>query len=183
MPGQGAQVWVQPLKRVLKNGPTLTAAAEALIFPDYTLPAQYWTKPGQFIEFEHRGIITTPGATPGTVIVRVRWGGLAATILAVSPAWIPVISKTNVGWTLRGRIMCRAADPDLNTGLSLMVQGEMDSEAITGGFAALVQPTPGTVVSGLDNTIAKALSFTYIPTSATLSLTCTDYALNESATP
>lgn len=183
MPGSGSQVWKQPLKRGLQNGATITAAAEALLYPDFILPIGYFTKAGQFIEFEHRGIFTTPGATPGTATFRIRWGGLAGTIIAQSAAAIPVVSKTNVGWRFAGRITARAANADSATGLSLMAQGEFESEALTNSMAALVQPTPGTVVASLDNTIAKALSFTYQPSVATASVTCTDYGLDESATP
>lgn len=183
MPGSGQQVWKQPLKRGVQNGATITAAAEALLYPDYTFAIGYWSKSGQFIEFELRGIYSTPGATPGTATFRIRWGGLAGAIIAQSAAAIPIVSKTNVGWRLAGRIIARAANVDSATGLSLMAQGEFESEALTNSMAALVQPTPGTVVSALDNTIAKALSFTYQPSVATASVTCTDYGLDESATP
>lgn len=183
MPGAGQQVWLQPLKRNQQNGTTQAAAAEALIYPDFTFPIGYFSKSGQFIEFELRGIMSTPASTPGTATFRVRWGGIAGTILCASAAIVPVVSMTNTPWTFRGRIICRAANVDLSTALSLMAQGEFQSLAMPSGYAGLTQPTPGTVVSSLDDTIAKALSFTYQPTVATASLTCTDYALDESATP
>lgn len=186
MAGGGSQVWVQPLKIGVQNGATLTAAAEALIYPDFSIPPGYFTKSGQFIRFRLAGIYSTPASTPGTAIWRVRWGGLAGTILCVSPTYVPVVSKTNVGFELKGTLVARAVNVDSATGLTLMASAALDSEAITGGFAGLVQPTPGTAVASLDNSAAgtaKLLSFTYIPSVATCSLTVTDYFLEEGATP
>ena len=66
-------------------GTSLTAAAEALLVSDVQIPGGYMY-PGRVMHGIVVGKASSAATTPGTLTLRIRWGGLAGTILAASAA-------------------------------------------------------------------------------------------------
>lgn len=56
--------------------------SETIIFPDQTIPANYM-QDGRLLRVRAQGQLSTTG-TP-TIIFRLRWGGVAGVVLAVTP--------------------------------------------------------------------------------------------------
>ena len=80
------QFWQESLAWSTANGTTISnSTAEAIIFPNVTIPANYM-QDGRTLELIARGSFSNVVTTPGTLIFRLRWGGLAGTILAQTSA-------------------------------------------------------------------------------------------------
>ncbi len=94
------QVWTQVLYDLSVNGAANTSGSEAIIFPDQTLPFTLNATTGG-LRLTARGKISNAITTPGSVTFRLRYGGVAGTILAQTSA-IPlnIIAQTDIMWKL-----------------------------------------------------------------------------------
>lgn len=104
------QYWQESLVWATANGTTISnSTAEALVFPDTTIPANYM-QDGRALELNVMGKFSNVVTTPGTLTFRLRWGGLTGTILAQTSAislsataqtdimfriWMQIITRTN----------------------------------------------------------------------------------------
>jgi hypothetical protein len=94
----GQQNFTDILRASYVDGPTLTAAAEALLFPDYTFPADWW-KVERAVRLTMYGRASNAVTTPGTIQFRLRWGGLAGILLCDSGALTQNVAvQTNKTW-------------------------------------------------------------------------------------
>lgn len=171
------QSWSEVIAVQLSDGPTLTAAAEALLVGDVTIPAGYMV-PGRVLRLKLSGKASNVVTTPGTIRFRVRWGGLSGTVLADSTALTQnVAAQTNKTWELEIDILCRtsgASGKFLTVGKAF--RGNKAVAASSDATPDMIPPDTLAEVTA-DTTTSKALSVTAEPSLATASITCMAYSL------
>ncbi len=80
------QFWQETLVWSTANGTQISnSTSEALVFPNITIPANYM-QDGRALEMIAMGKFSNVVTTPGTLTWRLRWGGIAGTVLAQSSA-------------------------------------------------------------------------------------------------
>ncbi len=171
------QSWQETIFAQLADGPTLTAAAEALLVTDVSIPANYMY-PGRVLRATIYGKASNAVTTPGTLTLRARWGGLAGVSLAASAALTQnVIVQTDKTFWWQMHIICRT-----NGATGTMMahgtahRGNQAAAAVADMTPDLI-PASGAVVATVDTTIAKLLSFTAQPSLTTASITAQGYYL------
>lgn len=159
------------------DGPTLTAAAEALLVTDVNIQAGFM-RPGRILLAKIAGKASNAVTTPGTLTLRARWGGLAGTQLATSGALTQnVIVQTDKTFTLEWRIQCRTIGSSgtfLTWGLAQ--RGNCAAAAVA-DITPDVIPANSMATVSVDTTIDKLLSFTAEPSLGTASITALTYDL------
>lgn len=105
------QGWEEVLSAPTADGAAISATtSETIMVPDFTLPANYMVQ-GRMLKytlfFDNSTVITTPG----TVTLRLRWGGVAGTTLATSGAYAPdpTAASTTVSGYVEWWLIARAA--------------------------------------------------------------------------
>lgn len=173
----GMQTWRETLFASIADGPTLTAAAEALLVTDVTIPAGYMYA-GRVLKATLYGRASNVVTTPGTLQLRTRWGGLAGVLLHDSGAMTQnVLVQTNKTWIAEFLFACRSvgtAGSILPTGWAS--RGNRAAAAFTDPTVDQIPQTAPAAVS-VDTTIAKVLSITATPSLTTASITCHNYVL------
>lgn len=108
--GGGVQGWEESLESITANGTAIAnSTSEALLCPDFNLPA-YYMAAGRTLRLWAAGLLSSVGSSPGTLTVRVRWGGLAGTTLLATNAMAQdSTARTDVGWCFTGHIVCRTS--------------------------------------------------------------------------
>lgn len=106
----GAQNWVETLDTIIADGTQISnTTTETIICPDFSIPAFYMA-PGRTLSLWAFGVNSNVVTTPGTLIIRVRWGGVAGTVLLASAAQgLDTTARTNALWALNAWIVCRTA--------------------------------------------------------------------------
>lgn len=95
-----------PLRFLNYDGPLIDdSTSEELIYPVYPVPA-HGMNDGIILALRVFGKISTNG-TP-TITFRIRWGGLAGTVLGLTEALTNGSGVTNVNWLLEAMIQSRA---------------------------------------------------------------------------
>lgn len=79
------QFWTETLAWSTASGTAVTGTGETIIHPNITIPGNYM-QDGRAIEVFAFGMFSNIVTTPGTLTFRIRWGGVAGTILAQSAA-------------------------------------------------------------------------------------------------
>jgi hypothetical protein len=179
----GQQNFTDILRASYVDGPTLTAAAEALLFPDYTFAADWW-KVERAVRLTMYGRASNAVTTPGTIQFRLRWGGLAGILLCDSGALTQNVAvQTNKTWMLQFLIICRAVGSGTAGSLFAIGHGLRGNKSV----AALADITPDLfppatpAAVGVATNAATALSITATPSLTTASITGHHYLLE--ATP
>ena len=171
------QTWQETIRVLLVDGPTLTATSEALLLPDTSIPADYMV-PGRILRATLFGKASNAVTTPGTLTLRVRWGGLAGVILADSGALAQnIIVQTNKSWWWEMMILCRSNGA---TGTFLTYGTAQRGNAAAAAVGDITPDLiPASALAGVtvDTTIVKALSFTAQPSLGTASITCMGFTL------
>lgn len=94
------QIWTQTLWDVYTNGTANTAGTEAIIFPDQTLPFSLAATTGG-LRITARGKFSNAVTTPGSVTFRLRYGGVAGTLLAQTSAIaLNIVAQSDIMWGL-----------------------------------------------------------------------------------
>lgn len=103
------QFWNEALVWSTANGTTISnSTSEALVFPNVTIPANYM-QDGRALELMAMGKFSNVVTTPGTLLFRVRWGGLAGTVLAQSEAIsLSATAQTDIMFRINMEIITRA---------------------------------------------------------------------------
>lgn len=170
-------LWDELIYRQVGNGPTLTAAAEALLVTDVNIPASYMTV-GRILCVRLFGKASNAVTTPGTLTLRVRWGGLAGVVLAASAAMTQnVIVQTDKTWFAELDVRC---DTEGATGTFVSAGRIMrgnQAAAAASDCTPDMWPTASLAPVTVDTTIAKLLSVTAQPSLTTASITCMGYQL------
>lgn len=163
------------------NGTQISnSTSETIVCPDFNIPA-YFMVPGRTLEIIASGVLSNVVTTPGTLTMRLRWGGVAGTVLLASAAQgLDTTARTNALWFLRAWVTCRT---DGATG-TFNSMGEMSNFNLLSSTAANLLPAllgsagapaaSGNADVTVDTTTAKLLSLTAqfsVSTSPT-NLTC-----------
>lgn len=180
----------QPWSQVLDgnvdtiNGIVNTSGAESLIMPDKTIPAFYMVE-GRKISGRCRFKFSNVVTTPGSITFRVRWGGLAGTLLGQTSAIaLNIVAQTDIMGVLEFDIDCRVRG--LVAVGSLLCMGEVrlaqelaaSNNAVNflGSAGGASTNTPAAVL--VTTVVDTLLSITYQSTVATGSMTGMIYTLN-----
>jgi hypothetical protein len=178
------QTWRQTLYNTIADGTAVTAAAETILVPDYTMPAGF-LYPGALLKYTLFGRMSS-ATTPGTFTWRLRWGGVGGTSLAASAALTPDVTatQTNTAWWAEFYVCCRSvgtAGTAMSWGRCMFNDLEDATSATLAaqlGGQMLAFPDAAAAVT-IDTTTAKALSPTITPSLGTGSVQC-HHALLES---
>jgi hypothetical protein len=176
----GANNWVETLDSLTADGTQISnSTSETIVCPDFSIPA-YYMVPGRTMEISASGVLSNVVTTPGTLILRLRWGGVAGTVLAASAAIaLDTTARTNSAWRLMLTMTCRTAGA---TG-TFLSEGQAWVNTLSSTAANLLPQLMGSAGAPLasanaavtvDTTTAKLLSLTAqfsVATSPT-NLTC-----------
>lgn len=180
-PRASIQSWRETLYSIIADGAqVLNTTTETIMVPDFSIPANYMYQ-GRTLKytlfFDQSFVITTPG----TSTLRLRWGGVAGTVLAASGAFAPdpTAAQTTRSGCVEWYVVCRS----IGTAGSMFTMGRMwlndyddaSATSLQGNLNMTVAPTNApAVVSSLDTTTAKALSPTvaHSVATATTQTTC-----------
>ena len=175
-PVASLQSWRETLYTTVADGGTVTAAAETIMVPDFSLPANYMYV-GRTLKYSIFYRQSTAITTPGTITLRLRWGGVGGVSMGASGAFAPdpTAASTTIAsmvewWTVCRSVgtsgtsftMGRADWNDIDDATVTTIQGNLNMIPLPTG-------TPGTAT--IDTTTAKALSPTYQESAATASMT------------
>jgi hypothetical protein len=162
------QFWTESLAWSTADGTAVTASAtETIAFPNVTVPANFLQDGRQLECWAWGRFSTTTG--PPTLRFRVRWGGVAGTLLLDSGTITTVASVTGAVWKVYYRITTRAN----GSSGSLFGLGE----CILYGAVA---PTVGSA-TGAPAVAAMSAGGILVPAAVTVDLTA-DAALSLTAT-
>lgn len=161
-------LYTSPLARDLADGTAVSATTtETIICPDYTFAANDpLIYPGAMFRIENFFDVSNVVTTPGTIRFRIRWGGVAGTVLADSGAIsMDTTARSNYSGSLEAQLVWRT----IGSSGTAFCQGRVFLNNVPAGAAAAPQGiyTMGSaganvpaVVSSLDTTSSKALSVT-----------------------
>lgn len=173
------QFWEEALAWATANGTTNSSGAEAIVFPNVTIPANYM-QDGRSLRLTAMGKFSNVVTTPGSITWRLRWGGVAGTILAQSSAIaLNIVAQTDDMF----RIMIEVTTRVNGSSGSLLAMGIVELAAqlaasnnqpnFMGSAGGSSGNTPAAVT--VDLTADTALSLTYASTVATGSMTGMNY--------
>jgi hypothetical protein len=108
--GKGVQGWVETLESITAVGTQISnSTSETIIAPDFNIPAYYMAS-GRTLRSFAFGVMSNVVTTPGTLIMRVRWGGVGGTLLTASGAQgLDTTARTNSIWAMFNYIVCQTA--------------------------------------------------------------------------
>lgn len=179
--GGGVQGWEETLEATIADGTQISnSTTETIVCPDFNIPA-YYMAPGRTFRLWAFGVNSNVVTTPGTLTMRVRWGGVAGTLLLASAAQgLDTTARTNALWYLQAYITCRTAGAT-GTFMSGGIFGQINLLSSTAAnlLPAILGSAGTPLASGnaavtVDTTSAKLLSITgqfSVATSPT-NLTC-----------
>jgi hypothetical protein len=94
------QFWEELIAWATASGTSVnTTVAEVIIFPNITIPANY-VQDGRNLRIRANGSHSTLGSGTVTVTFRLRWGGVAGTVICNTGAITQLISLTAAYWDL-----------------------------------------------------------------------------------
>lgn len=167
-PRASVQSWEETLYAPLSDGTAVTAAAETIMLPIFTLPANY-LYPGRLLKWTVMGRQSTAITTPGTITLRLSYSasGVGAVTVAASGAFAPdpTAAATNLTFMVEWWMHCRS----VGTAGTAMGWGRIEwsdyddasAAALVGNLNMRIAPTSAPAVATIDTTVARALSPTY----------------------
>lgn len=177
-PSNSMQAWMEVLYVPLADGAAVTAAAEATMFPIFTLPANY-LYPGRLMYWVVMGRLSTAITTPGTITMRLVYSatGLGAVVVAASGAFAPdpTAAASNLTFMVEWWSVCRS----VGTAGTAMGWGKMEwhdydnatIDTLIANMAMDMAPTSAPATAAIDTTVARALNPSYQPSASTASMT------------
>ena len=175
-PRASMQTWRETLYATTSDGTAITAAAETIMVPDFTLPANY-LYPGRVLKYSLFGRQSTAITTPGTITLRLRYGGVAGTVLAASGAFAPdpTAAATDLTVAVEWYVVCRLQGSSGTAMAFGRVEWSDYDDAtvatIVANLAMRMAPVSAPAVATVNTTTANALSPTYTSSVATGSFT------------
>lgn len=179
--GEGSNAYLEPLDIIIADGTQVSnTTTETIICPDFSIPAFYMA-PYKTIYIWAFGVNSNVVTTPGTLTMRVRWGGVSGTVLLATAAQgLDTTARTNALWNMEAKIVCRTAGATgtfMNGGMWSQIN--LLSSTAANLLPALMGSAGTPLASGnaavtVDTTSAKLLSLTAqfsVATSPT-NLTC-----------
>ena len=103
------QFWEETLSWATANGTAVAnTATETILFPNVTIPANY-LQDGRALRVIAHGQWGNTVTIASTLTFRLRWGGVAGTVICASPAVItPATATTAAIWSLEAIIQTRS---------------------------------------------------------------------------
>lgn len=164
--GGGVQAFVEPLETTITDGTQISnSTAETIVVPDFNFPGFYMAA-GRTLRLWAYGVMSNVVTTPGTLTLRIRWGGVAGTVLVASaPQGLDTTARTNSMWALLATITCRTAG---STGTFIsggIMWGNVLSSTAANLLPALLGSAGAPLASAnaavtVDTTTAKLISVT-----------------------
>lgn len=145
--------------------PVANTTTETVIFPDFTIPANYMAD-GRGLELHLQGKFSTTTGPP-TLRFRLRWGGVAGTLLADSGTITTIASVTNAAFWIRMLIQTRANG---STG-SLFAFGDVNLYGAVAPTVGSATGAPGTAVMTAGGVTAPAAVTANLTADTALSIT------------
>jgi hypothetical protein len=168
------QFWGETLAWATASGTAVAnTTTETIIFPNVTIPANYM-QDGRCLRIRCQGQHSTTG-TP-TLIFRVRWGGVAGTVLALSPTFTCGSGVTAKLWDFDVILQCRANGSSgtiVAIGDVCVVGATVPSAAMCAGGDA----TPAATAVDLTADTALSVTATWGTASASNTLTGWNYTI------
>jgi hypothetical protein len=142
----------------------LNSTTETIMCPDFTFAADVM-EVGDAFKYTLLGSISTVITTPGTITLRLRWGGVGGTSLAASGAFAPDpdAASTTVSYCVEWYVVTRS----VGSAGSMLAMGKIvwpdyDNASLStlgNNLGMLMAPVSAPAATGsLDTTTAKALS-------------------------
>lgn len=154
------QFWQETISWSTASGTAVTATTEAILFPNVTISANYM-QDGRAIELFIFGQFSNIVTTPGTVTFKIRWGGVAGTVIAQTAAIsLNTVAQTNQMFSIEALLQTRlngSAGTLMGTGVNTMGV-EATAAPHFMGSAGAASPAAVTV----DLTADTALSITAV---------------------
>lgn len=103
------QFWEESLWWATANGTAVAnTVTETILFPNVTIPANY-LQDGRALRLTAYGQWSNTVTIASTLTFRIRWGGVAGTVICASPAIVtPATATTAAIWNLEAIIQTRA---------------------------------------------------------------------------
>lgn len=143
------------------------------------LPVGYFDRIGRVLQFEFSGRVSTVVTTPGTLILALRFG--STDVFSSGAMTLNTTAQTNVHWSLKGELVCRAIGASTSTtlfpkGCHFVSHAVIGSAAPTAGGAGthmLPYNAAPAVGTGFDNSALQAIDLfaTWSVSSASNSIT------------
>lgn len=181
---------LSPRDSIAASGTQVAATTtETIMCPDFVFPARMM-EAGDAFKYTLFGDMSTVITTPGTITFRLRWGGVAGTVLAASGAFAPsdTAASTTVSYCVEWYLVARTVGP----AGSMFCMGKIewndyggandDAAGLIANLNMKLAPVSApAAVGSLDTTTAKALSPTVAFSVATAGTQLTNHiALLES---
>lgn len=157
--------WEEVIYAPPADGTAHAAASNAIIVPDFSIPASYMTV-GKILKYTIMGRYSSAITTPGTLIHILKWGGAGGVALVTSGTLAPdpTAASTNITWMVEYWVQCRSVGA---TG-TFMSFGRVEWPDIDDATVATLKasydmrmaPTATPAVVTVDTTIDKLLSVT-----------------------
>ena len=158
--------WEEVIYTPNADGTAITSASETILVPDFSIPASYMTV-GKLLKYTLMGRQSTAITTPGTITLRLRWGGVAGVSLAASGAFAPdpTAAATNLTWMVEWWTQVRTVGA---TGTFMTIgriewsdYDDASAATVVGNLNMRMAPASAPATATVDTTIDKLLSATY----------------------
>lgn len=167
--------WEEVIYTPNADGTAITAAANAIIIPDFSIPASYMTV-GKILKYTLMGRYSSAITTPGTVIHILKWGGVGGVAQVTSGAFAPdpTAAASNLTWMAEYWLQCRSVGvAGTAMGFGRIEWSDYDDASaatIVGNLNMRMAPVSAPATAVMDTTIDKLLSATATLSVATGSL-------------
>lgn len=167
--------WEEVIYTPNADGTAISAAANAIIVPDFSIPASYLTV-GKILKYTLFGRYSSAITTPGTVIHILKWGGVGGVAMVTSGAFAPdpTAAATNLSWMAEYWVQCRTVGATGSVmGFGRIEWSDYDDASATtlaGNLNMRMAPVSAPATVTIDTTIDKLLSATATLSVATGSL-------------
>lgn len=158
--------WEEVIYNPNASGTAITASTETILVPDFSIPASYMSV-GKTLKYTLMGQQSTAITTPGTITLRLRWGGVAGVLMAASGAFAPdpTAAATNLTWMVEWWAQQRTvgtAGTSLSFGrIEWSDYDDATATTIVGNLNMRMAPTSAPATATVDTTIDRLLSATY----------------------
>lgn len=161
------QSWQELVVALVSDGTAVSStAAETIIYPDQTIPANYLAD-GRMLKLRVKGKWSTTTGTV-TVIFRVRLGGVGGTLLCATGTITQVVSITNGYWDLEVDIIVRSN----GSSGTIMANGVARVFAATAPTVGSATGAPAIAPMTAGGQTAPAVATVNLTSDQALSVTC-----------
>jgi hypothetical protein len=168
--------WEEVIYTPNADGTANTTGAEAIMLPDFSIPASYMTV-GKVLKYTVMFRVSTVITTPGVLTLRERWGGVAGVVMAASGGFIPDVTagSTNltgmVEWWTQQRTVGVTGTSMTWGRIEMPDANDVDITNFVIEYNKRMAPAATPAVATVDTTIDKLLSVTFQNSAATGSMT------------